>query len=254
MRWSVGYNLLQKREGSYFPDSRRSSDTVKENQFDVEIITSIDSRVDETTSLLQKKNPSAKTRKTEIFSFLSTLDQYMSPPLYAALLALLVGLCPPVKKVIFDHDSFIYNSFTLAIKTCGKASVPLVLFCLGAQLKGIRESQTESQQNQESHHLLPVTIAVFLRMIITPIVVLSVVYLFGKYGSRWSQLANDPMFLLSIIVVGCTPTSINLSQITQVSGAFEEEMLSVLFWSYGAVCIPVCTTVVFLALYLINSI
>jgi predicted permease len=237
LRWSVGYNLLQQKT-----DSRRSSETTIE-----EVETGSKLPADETTSLLNK--PDKKPQPNKVVDLLTKLAKYMSPPLYAALLALFVGLCPPLKKILFSHNSFVYNSFTNAIKTCGKASVPLVLFCLGAQLHGMRSStSTTATKNR-----LPISLAVFLRMIVTPMIVLPVVYLFGKYGSRWSDLANDPMFLLSIIVVGCTPTSINLSQITQVSGAFEEEMLNVLFWSYGAVCIPVCTIVVFLALYLINS-
>lgn len=246
--------MLQNKEDDekgerVYSGSKKSPEINREEEEELENASNIkqQSFVNETTSLLRKEVIAVKESK--IVSLLSTLNQYMSPPLYAALLALFVGLCPPLKKVMFDHNAFVYNSLTNAIKTCGKASVPLVLFCLGAQLNSIKKSQTQSQ----TRHRLPVSLAVFLRMIVTPMVVVPLVYFFGKYGSRWSKLADDPMFLLSIIIVGCTPTSINLSQITQVSGAFEKEMLNVLFWSYGAVCIPVCTTVVFLALYLINS-
>lgn len=180
-------------------------------------------------------------------SIMSSINKYMSPPLYAALLALIVGLCPSIKDLLYNHDSFLYGSFTTAIQNCGKASVPLTLFCLGAQLKSIRETQQTSKTQQ-----LPVFLTIFLRMIVTPMVVLPIVWVFQAGG--WSDLASDPMFIVSMVIVGCTPTSINLAQITQVSGVYEEEMLSVLFWSYGVVCIPVCTLVVFLSLYMVNPV
>lgn len=173
----------------------------------------------------------------------------MSPPLYAALLALVVGLFPPLKHLMYDRDSFFYASITKAIESCGKASVPIVLICLGAQLKSIRDTQ---QNNTTPRSNTPISISIFIRMFLTPLCVLPIVFAFTVFGSRWSELATDPMFIVSMIVVGCTPTAINLSQITQVSGAFEEEMLNVLFWSYGVICIPVCTFVVFLALIMVG--
>lgn len=179
-------------------------------------------------------------------SLFSSIHKYMSPPLYAALLAMIVGLCPSLKNLLYNQDSFLYGSFTTAIQNCGKASVPLTLFCLGAQLKNMNETTTKIQSQT------PVFLTILLRMIVTPLVVLPIVYLFAKYGSRWSELASDPMFIVSMVIVGCTPTSINLAQITQVSGVYEQEMLSVLFWSYGVVCVPVCTVVVFLGLLIVN--
>lgn len=173
----------------------------------------------------------------------------MSPPLHAALLALFVGLFPPLKHLMYDEDSFFYASITKAIESCGKASVPIVLVCLGAQLKSIRETQ---QTNTTQRSKKAITLSIFIRMFLAPLCVIPIVFLFAKFGQNWSELASDPMFLVSMIVVGCTPTAINLSQITQVSGVFEEEMLNVLFWSYGVICIPVCTLVVFLALILVG--
>lgn len=173
----------------------------------------------------------------------------MSPPLYAALLALFVGLVPPIKHALYDPDSFLYASFTRGIEACGKASVPIVLVCLGAQLKSIRQTQ---QHQSTTKYRRPVSVALFLRMMLMPICVIPLVYAFSRWGQAWSKLAGDPMFLVSMVVIGCTPTAINLAQITQVSGIFEEEMLNVLFWSYGVICIPVCTLVVFLALTMVN--
>lgn len=219
---------------------------------DVEASKSMHKKSHETAKLLDQGQSKPKAQPQQPSSWMQcfkSIDKYMSPPLYAALLALFVGLCPPIKRLMYNPDSFFYASLTKAIESCGKASVPIVLVCLGAQLKSIRETQHESSPKYRQ----PVSLSIFIRMVLTPLCVLPLVYAFAKYGSKWSELANDPMFIVSMIVVGCTPTAINLAQITQVSGVFEEEMLNVLFWSYGVICIPVCTFVVFLALYMVNS-
>ena len=99
----------------------------------------------------------------------------------------------------------------------------------------------------------PVTLAIVLRMIIPPFIVVPLLVLFVKYGAQWSSLAGDPVFITMMIVLGCTPTAINLVQITQVNHIFEEEMLRMLFWSYGVVCVPACTLLVFLALSVVDK-
>ncbi|CEP18606.1 hypothetical protein [Parasitella parasitica] len=261
LRWSYGYNLLQKKDqdddtivndtnstkfnkyGAVSDTSRRSSAStmIEPSNVDLEVTRVVSD--DEMTSLVEKQPTPLLTR---IFK---SIDKYMSPPLYAALLALFVGLCPPIKRLLYNRDSFFYASVTKAIESCGKASVPIVLVCLGAQLKNIRETQHDNSPRYRQ----PVSLSIFIRMVLTPLCLLPIVYVFAAYGLRWSELASDPMFIVSMIVVGCTPTAINLAQITQVSGVFEKEMLNVLFWSYGVICIPVCTLVVFLALYMVNS-
>ncbi|KAG2237449.1 hypothetical protein INT48_009578 [Thamnidium elegans] len=278
LRWSYGYNLLQKRTeddddtiaiDDYSPtfpvtdygSNRNNNDTSRRSSSatvsEVDYNTNEDSFKrsvsdgDDTTALLTSFPQDDKEKKEHgrFINIIVTINTYMSPPLYAALLALFVGLFPPLKHLMYDEDSFFYASITKAIESCGKASVPIVLVCLGAQLKSIRDTQ---QTNTTQKSKKPVTLSIFIRMFLTPLCVIPIVFLFAQFGQNWSELASDPMFVVSMIVVGCTPTAINLSQITQVSGAFEEEMLNVLFWSYGVICIPVCTLVVFLALILVG--
>ncbi|GAA5803059.1 hypothetical protein HPULCUR_008534 [Helicostylum pulchrum] len=277
-RWSYGYNLLQKRTeddedtiviDDYSPSfsvsdygsNRNNNDTSRRSSSatvsEVDYNTNEDSfkrsvsDLQDTTALLTSIPQDDKEKKKygRFINILVTINTYMSPPLHAALLALFVGLFPPLKHLMYDEDSFFYASITKAIESCGKASVPIVLVCLGAQLKSIRETQ---QTNTTQRSKKAITLSIFIRMFLAPLCVIPIVFLFAKFGQNWSELASDPMFLVSMIVVGCTPTAINLSQITQVSGVFEEEMLNVLFWSYGVICIPVCTLVVFLALILVG--
>jgi predicted permease len=287
LRWSYGYNLLQRKaedndtivndgedhESSIMADygsnknidnddSRRSSSATI-SEIDSEYSSSNNNKQvlpNETTRLLlsssslpqyqlQEKEKTILEHFKQIFV---SIDKYMSPPLYAAFLALFVGLYPPLKHLMYDKDSFFHASITKAIESCGKASVPINLVSLGAQLKSIRDTQ-QTSTNATNKSKKPISVSIMVRMFLTPLCVLPIVFAFATFGQRWSELANDPMFIVSMIVVGCTPTAINLSQITQVSGIFEEEILNVLFWSYGVICIPVCTFVVFLALLMVGS-
>lgn len=177
------------------------------------------------------------------------IHQYMTPPLYAAMLAIFVGLIPPLKDLLYDKDSFLYPSFTSAIQSCGRAAVPIILVCLGAQLTEISQSSGQSLGSSKK----PVAAVIIIRMCLAPVFVIPIVTLFVQYASDWATIAADPVFNVMMIILGCTPTAINLVQISQVTGAFEDEMLQVLFWSYGVVCIPVFTLVVFLALNVIDK-
>lgn len=205
-------------------------------------------QADETTALLPKANGNNSNNgvRTLIKRAALRFHSFMTPPLYAATLALIVGLSP-LKQVLYNKQSFLYPSFTKAIETCGKAAVPIILSCLGAQLASISESQHATPAMRK-----PVTAAVVIRMVMTPFLVTPLVVLFVKYGAPYSILATDPVFIVMMIVLGCTPTAINLVQISQVNGIFEEEMLRMLFWSYGIVCVPVVTMTVFLALNVVD--
>lgn len=177
------------------------------------------------------------------------IHRFMSPPLYAAFLALVVGLTP-LKHLLYAKESFLYPCLTKAIENCGRAAVPLILTTLGAQLYII----STSQHSAAPAMMKPVISAILVRMVIMPFVVAPITIAFVIYGARISLLATDPVFITMMVVLGCSPTAMNLVQITQVNGVFEEEMLRMLFWTYGVVCIPVCTAVVFLGLTIVDKV
>ncbi|KAI9281890.1 membrane transport protein-domain-containing protein [Sporodiniella umbellata] len=237
VRWSYGFSLLQRR-------SKLQEHTLDEST-SILPITSQDesSKYGSTQSLLAGRRTYAVWCRT-----LENIQGYMSPPLYAAILALLVGLCSPIKDLMYNKNAFLYASFTRAIESCGKASVPVVLVCLGAQLRMIRKTQEKA--SDEIRKIVRVTLLV--RIVLVPLCIIPIVYLFAKLGQDSLDLAKDPVFIVAMVIVGCMPTSINLAQISQANRAFKDEMLHVLFWTYGVACIPLCTLVVFSALYIVH--
>jgi predicted permease len=283
IRWSYGYQLLRRHKdddastihadeevapATAVPkfnyqsfDSKSASSMEEEEEFETlaqrgRQLSSLTLAPDESTRLVNKTvlSPAPSSRASSSMSGTITpwykrvgnkINNFMSPPLYAALLALIVGLSP-LKSLLYDKQSFLYPSFTKAIETCGKAAVPLILTCLGAQLVSIQQEQQQASSDMKK----PVATAIFVRMIFMPFLVVPVIILFLKLNL--SSLASDPVFVTMMIVLGCAPTAINLVQITQVNHIFEEEMLRMLFWSYGVVCVPICTFVVFLALNVVD--
>ncbi|KAG0175198.1 hypothetical protein DFQ28_005415 [Apophysomyces sp. BC1034] len=289
VRWSYGYNLLRKHHDDddddeevvppmlitpgynylstnnaspssasslsiaseadleHQPDRRLSTLTLAAQADDPKV-------VDETTGLLAtfptypalSPAQEASGLKNSLYRLALRFHKFMSPPLYAAMLALIVGLSP-LKAVLYDPSSFLYPSFTKAIEICGKAAVPLILTCLGAQLTCIARSQHTASPAVKK----PVAVAIGCRMLLAPLFVIPTVVLFVMYGAKWSTLATDPVFNVMMIVLGSSPTAINLVQITQVNNIFEDEMLRMLFWSYGVVCVPICTLTVFIALSIV---
>ena len=284
IRWSYGYQLLQKREeDDLIEDNRTMNEEDPVEPMQASTYHSFDNNsssasstsdeyltapregmpprqlsavtikvIDENSSLLPQTNTKNNKQMDKVPEPLlkriaKRIDGFMSPPLYAAFFALLVGLSP-LKPILYDKQSFLYPSFTKAVEGCGKAAVPLILTCLGAQLVSIQEAQHPASPQMKK----PVALAIAIRMVLMPFLVVPIVVLFVLYGAQFSTLASDPVFITMMIVLGCTPTAINLVQITQVNNIFEEEMLRMLFWSYGVVCVPVCTFVVFLALNVVD--
>lgn len=60
--------------------------------------------------------------------------EFMNPPLWAMLAAIIVASIPPLQHMFFDPGTFLSNSATRAISQSGGVAVPLILVVLGANL------------------------------------------------------------------------------------------------------------------------
>ena len=60
--------------------------------------------------------------------------QVMTPPLVTALIALVVGLVPPLHHLFMSPDSNFYRFLVRPIESCGSTAIPMILLCLGAQV------------------------------------------------------------------------------------------------------------------------
>ena len=65
--------------------------------------------------------------------FFAGLWEFMNPPLWAMLFAIVVASVPALQRLFFDEGTFIRNSVTRAIGQSGGVAVPLILVVLGGK-------------------------------------------------------------------------------------------------------------------------
>ena len=66
-------------------------------------------------------------------SFFAGVWEFMNPPLWAMLVAIVVASVPALQRLFFDEGTFIRNSVTRAIGQSGGVAVPLILVVLGGK-------------------------------------------------------------------------------------------------------------------------
>lgn len=201
-------------------------------------------------------------------------NNFMTAPLYAALLSLVVACIRPVQMAL-DHMVPLRN----AIKSAGNCSVPITLIVLGSYfvenpddtppsssrksaLK--KQASTTSSLRQKFAELFnkkseggedtkakpgenrTVFVSVVSRMIVAPMVLIPIL---AVYTIKTHNIADDPVFIVTaVLVIGSAP-AITLAQMTNAVGnSFERLISKTLFVSYVIVTFPSTIALVLLGL------
>ncbi|KAF9129908.1 hypothetical protein BGW39_003643 [Mortierella sp. 14UC] len=80
------------------------------------------------------KGSTRKMLRQKATTALERIRQVLTPPLFTALLALVIGLVPALHQLIMGADSKFYAYVIRPIEGCGAAAIPMILLCLGAQV------------------------------------------------------------------------------------------------------------------------
>ncbi|KAG0584887.1 hypothetical protein KC19_3G242800 [Ceratodon purpureus] len=148
-----------------------------------------------------------------------SLRQVFTPPTTAAVVALIIGCCSPLKSTIIGHHAPL-RFLTECLDILGEATIPCMNLILGGNLiEGISGKGMKVQT----------TIGVLLtRFLFLPIIG------FGLVNSVDSLklIPNDPLFQFVLLLQFCMPTAINVGTIAQLHGNGEIETSMILFWSY----------------------
>ncbi|KAK4701246.1 catalase, partial [Phenoliferia sp. Uapishka_3] len=193
------------------------------------------------------------------------IGEFMTVPLWAALLSLFVACVPPLQHALNEAEPL-----KSAIKNAGNCSVPITLITLGAYFyRPAPPSSPPSEPffkrlNPFIKHPRPlrhagsgrpgetrtVLVAVVSRMIVVPIIM---VPLFGWYAAKTVNVADDPVFVVVACLLIGSPTAITLAQITSSAAGdtFEKLISQTLFVSYAILTAP-CTIALVLAALLID--
>ncbi|KAA1067620.1 hypothetical protein PGT21_011637 [Puccinia graminis f. sp. tritici] len=174
------------------------------------------------------------------------INQFMTPPLYAAFLSLIVVSLPSLQEYLED-----IHPLRSALKSAGDVSVPLTLVVLGAYFNTSdpNKSKTDSSTTEVgTQSLTPAELkiqarlhkkrrverltilgSILSRMIITPLILLPLLLMILRYFHKArngqtdddpngsSQFHEDPCFILVTVLLIGAPPAITLAQMTSAN-------------------------------------
>lgn len=159
------------------------------------------------------------------------LWEFMNPPLWAMLIAVLVASIPVLQRLFFEDGSFVKNSVTHAIQASGGVAVPLILVVLGANLARntmAREAFNDPEEDKIGTKLLVASLV--SRMLLPTCIMAPILALMAKYLPV--SILDDPIFVIVCFLLTGAPSALQLAQICQINSVFEKTMGRVLFQSY----------------------
>lgn len=163
-----------------------------------------------------------------------------NPPLTGAVLAVLIGIIPPIKHEFYHKEGFFYGTVTTSLTNIGELFTALMLFVLGANL------QIKSQGDSR----IPVLVLIYIyvmRFILMPLIAIVVVWKISDLGwlndDAHAGLGGDPMmkFIMCMIPAGppysiqstkLTFRAIVLANIAELAGVGQDQIGKLLILSY----------------------
>ncbi|KAL4722339.1 hypothetical protein ACLX1H_010690 [Fusarium chlamydosporum] len=157
--------------------------------------------------------------------------EFMNPPLWAMLIAILVASIPSLQRLFFEEGSFVQNSVTNAIRSSGNVAVPLILVVLGANLARNTMAKDEALDPEEERIGTKLLVASLLcRMVLPTAIMAPMLALMAKYVNV--SILDDPIFVIVCFLLTGAPSALQLAQICQINNVFEKTMGRILFQSY----------------------
>lgn len=162
--------------------------------------------------------------------------EFMNPPLWAMLAAIIVASIPDLQRLFFTQGTFIENSVTSAIRQSGGVAVPLILVVLGANLARNTlpsETHTRASDKEETKILIASLIS---RMLLPTIIMAPILALAAKYVPV--SILDDPIFVIVCFLLTGAPSALQLAQICQINNVYIGAMTRLLFQSYVVWILP----------------
>ncbi|KAF1995613.1 kinase-like protein [Amniculicola lignicola CBS 123094] len=163
--------------------------------------------------------------------FLYGLWEFMNPPLWAMLAAIIIASVPALQHVFFDPGSFVSNSVTRAISQSGQVAVPLILVVLGANLaRNTLPKEDEHSMEDPAVEKRLVIASLLTRMLIPTIMMAPLLVITAKFVPV--SILDDPIFIIVCFLLTGAPSALQLAQICQINGVYMGAMSKILFQSY----------------------
>lgn len=156
---------------------------------------------------------------------------FMNPPLWAMLAAIIVASIPSLQRLCFSEGTFVKNSITSAIRQMGGVAVPLILVVLGANLERNTQPEDPNHSDEDAKEETKLMIASLISRMLLPIVFMApLLALAAKYVPV--SILDDPIFVIVCFLLTGAPSALQLAQICQINGVYLGAMSRLLFQSY----------------------
>lgn len=225
LRWSWGYNTLLAKPQVDEPPTER-------------------------INLSETEEESGYSFTQLAYMFAGELRQFMNPPLWSMLAAIIVASVPALKHEMYEKEGFVAMTLARAIQNVGSTAIPLILIVLGSNLAPPVGEDAHLDLQSSPRYAKIITASMLSRMILPSIFLLPIIALSVKY--LHISILDDPIFLVATFLLTVSPPAIQLSQICQINQIFEREMAGVLFWGYAVFTLPSTIFVVVVALEVLN--
>ncbi|KAK8000605.1 transporter [Apiospora arundinis] len=178
--------------------------------------------------------------------FYHFLWEFMNPPLWAMLIAVIVASVPDLQRLFFEEGSFVKNSVTSAVKSSAGVAVPLILVVLGANLARNTQRQDTKDHEEEEIGTRLLVASLISRMLLPTLIMAPILAIFAKYVPV--SILDDPIFVIVCFLLTGAPSALQLAQICQINEVYEGVMGKILFQSYVVWILPSTLMLVMLAL------
>ncbi|KIW18632.1 hypothetical protein PV08_02921 [Exophiala spinifera] len=179
--------------------------------------------------------------------FFAGLWEFMNPPLWAMLIAIIVASIPTLQHLFYDNGTFIRNSVTRAIDQSGGVAVPLILVVLGGNLARNTVPKNPvgaiTDPNEERKLLYASLVA---RMVLPTVIMAPIIALIAKYVPV--SIVDDKIFVIVAFLLSGAPVALQIGQITTQNNVYPSLMSRILFQSYVIWILPSTLILVLLAL------
>lgn len=160
-------------------------------------------------------------RKMRIVAEQTPIRHIMQPPTIATLLALIIGMVPFLKSIVYGDDAPL-SFLTDSLDIMAGAMVPSVMLVLGGMM---------AEGPNESRLGLRTTVGILVaRLLVLPILGIGVVFLADKLNFL---IQGDRMFQFVLLLQYTTPSAILFGAIASLRGYAVSEASALLFWQHG---------------------
>ncbi|KAJ4706988.1 Auxin efflux carrier family protein [Melia azedarach] len=159
-------------------------------------------------------------KKMRIVAVNTPLRHILQPPVFASVLAILVGIIPRLKSIVFSSDSPL-EVLTDSLDIISEATVPSIMLVIGGMLL---EGPNESKLGTRT------TVGIIIaRLLVLPLIGIGVLYL----ADKWHFLIqDDQLYRFVLFLQYTTPSAILLAAIASLRGYAVGEASAILFWQH----------------------